>query len=649
MSHLSSGQPRQSAPSCEAHTYDAPDHAAQELVSALPAAGEAHAHFDQQAAAAHDDEHTLGESYQLDDSHASEHSLGADESHDSDRSSGGGDSLASEHSSEADDSHDATPLGRSKPASAYELDSKEGAADWSNIVQGESPSADDLESYDDLFSLQGTVAEARYASRDDASILLASVLATSCWQAEERIVVLAFVRWLEYVADRPAAPKMELLLDEAAKLETSPRSSRDGLPPLPSPTASDGDKKRVVERMLERAGQNYELPAPCSDEVSAAWATWIDRTKRLVRCRRLARRTVSRLLRLRDWRRRASWLALVAWRQHVAEASSHAWRHCCAAANSVVAIVRFDTRWYALRAAWATWCLLDRQASNEARDSISEEVTRVAAEHLERAAAANRELRKAAVKATRKGRQLAARLIFRHATCLGERSLLEDAWRQWTAELRAPRRSSLAIVLSDQQDEKMRAVFAFEPNRGLLRDVFNRYAIGGANYDGSITLVLTLERLWSFAKDFAISPAFASFSLLMQLARDELGRLPTSPHSTSTKSSTNSRRACRKRIQHGGIREEHNAIFLRTSDRKQGAALVFDQFVALLARLALHQAVEDDEDEDDEPDENAPSDLVAALIRAMDCSNGLAKLGLHNKRFNIPKSFAPVARLAWST
>ncbi|KAH8043789.1 hypothetical protein JL720_17304 [Aureococcus anophagefferens] len=114
-----------------------------------------------------------------------------------------------------------------------------------------------------------------------------------------------------------------------------------------------------------------------------------------------------------------------------------------------------------------------------------------------------------------------------------------------------------------------------------------------------LSLCLPLERLWALTRDFGVAPALASYAYLMQLAHDVL-------HSK------------RMRTDVGRVDPDANAL-----DR--------DQFANVLARLALHAAPPDDLA--DPP--HTVAHAVDRMLVAMECSGGLAKIGLHTKRFQL--------------
>lgn len=434
---------------------------------------------------------------------------------------------------------------------------------------------------------------------NESAVLFASVLATVCWQVEERSVLTAFVKWLEFAAESPPSPPL---------------------------------RRTIV--------------------VSEAWKTWIERTNSLMRCRKLARSGVARFFRTREWRRAACRFAIVRWRSILFEEKDARSSTSELVLSMALCVERAKGRRNALAAAFGTWRLLTSR--NEDRSAVSEEVARVAAEHLERATATNRDLRKAASKAVRKGRHLAIRLMSRVSSRVSTMSLLEESWCRWTAELRAPRRLTASSLLGSEDDDERLAVAALEPNRVLLQRIFKRYSVGGATPDGATTLVLTLERLWSLAKDFCISPGFASYTLLMQLAHDEfVAPRPSSPLAATPKQrrkSLSSSSSSSKR--HHSKSHHHRNLASSLFPRYERNALAFDQFISLLAAIAVRGSASSSSSGEDDDDStvfrDSPEIFVAALIRAMDCSGGLAKIGIHNKRFVLPKPLVSVARQAWS-
>ena len=69
-------------------------------------------------------------------------------------------------------------------------------------------------------------------------------------------------------------------------------------------------------------------------------------------------------------------------------------------------------------------------------------------------------------------------------------------------------------------------------------------------------------------------------------------------------------------------------------------ALTRDMFAVVLSRLALDRGATDGAGDDEEP----AAARVDALLVAMECSGGLAKVGLHTKRFAFAKPPVPAWR-----
>lgn len=469
-------------------------------------------------------------------------------------------------------------------------------------------------------------------TRPEAAVLLASVVATTLWQATERILLEAFVQWLEFAARLADldSPKPKRSGRPPLPLATNGHASPTGRPPLPPATNGHASPTNgVAATMLARSVSKLD--------VGTAWNRWADTVWRLVRCRQMATRTVARVLRFRDWRRVALGLAWRAWRR-VPDRARRKGGDSAARRRAALAVVvwRRRARRSALKAAWA------RLATGTMGD---DEVARVAAEHLNKVTAANRDLRRTANKALRRGRQLATRVLATRWRRIQSASLLGDAWHKWTTNLRAPRRGGPPS--RDAVDDVAIGLKALQPNTPLLRDVFGRYAVAGSAPDGAVALVLALDRLWALAKDFAIAPAFASYSLLMQLAHDELHHSTWDAHSSST--STPSPKNCVRRTRSSHNHSAKHRVKPHYAKQDALLALTFDQFLALLVRLALHDRDSTLDDEDDAEEEDEPEFLVHAIVRAMDSSPGLAKVGLLSKRFTHPQPHAALARPHWTT
>ena len=465
--------------------------------------------------------------------------------------------------------------------------------------------------------------------RADGRVLLASVIATTWWQMEERKCLRAFVLWLEFAT-------------ETAERQRTPRKKRPGLPPLPPKTIEKDLFEEEDDSTLDETLDADEREV----DTRVAWARWAERSIRLVRCRRLGRLLVGRTLTGRAWRRAAIRAAWTHWasllRRRSPPPSNNNNR-----ALAVVQLVRIrDWRRRALRVAFGA-------LANAGSRDVEEAVTRVAAEHLERMQAQNQDLRTANARAMKNARIFAARIIVKRLRPIAHREHLVTAWTKWTTGLPAPRR---AREISAGIRQAIHALCA-DNNAPVFRDVFAKYAVGALCEDRSfgkkklpghkkVSLVLPLDRLWAFAKDFAIAPAYANFPLLMQLAHDQLLASVRSPKNGPIFSSTSytsgvfstppPNSGAKKRNSSGGSSSGGQV----TTE----SALRFDQFLAVLAHVALHQShvLTPPPASGVASAEHDPVTLARRLLRTIDASSGLAKLGLTHRRFHLPNPRLPI-------
>ena len=495
--------------------------------------------------------------------------------------------------------------------------------------------------------------------RTEARDLLASVVASAFWRHDETRLLLAFVRWLEVAAAHAMGG------EEAAGDDPAPAPTRAGRPPLPPPPplARPADDDEPPEAWVSdspldtpEGSDDFADVSPWSEDASSPTPTELARLEASEAGRRALggddgrdaeleaqERALAR--REQDMDDRVAALEAMerdlAGRRSELSAARRALAATAVARAARAAVDRRAARRLSLRGAFG---LLRPEAppppppspkANGASpngaaspNEWAEAVTFAAAAHLERATAVNRELKKRNRTTRRRASRLAVAVLERHRREFLRRHAVGFAFSEWAATL------ALAPVRASREASRLReAIIALENgNSAALDAVFSHYSVAAPARSSDaklpngrarprwhaakplalagtarlksrphavLSLCLPLERLWALTRDFGVAPALASYAYLMQLAHDVL-------HSK------------RMRTDVGRVDPDANAL-----DR--------DQFANVLARLALHAAPPDDLA--DPP--HTVAHAVDRMLVAMECSGGLAKIGLHTKRFQL--------------
>ncbi|KAJ1462815.1 hypothetical protein M885DRAFT_504195 [Pelagophyceae sp. CCMP2097] len=326
------------------------------------------------------------------------------------------------------------------------------------------------------------------------------------------------------------------------------------------------------------AGDDASGRSSTRDDETQERAARAEEEEQIIRCVTLmgALRVASRLV---SARRGAVTASFLAWRTNAAaetwidrhKVAAETWIQRHEAAAAAAAETWIERHEAAAAAATASPLRQNKQLAADAADAkeLAAAVTAAAAEHLERLSDANRRLKKR----LKRVHAAAAPLLYRALRRYGARTLLDRAWQLLRAAARyAPNRH-----------DPIRAAARSLEGSPLISAAFEHYALG-VKRGSKLELALPLERIGAFARDFGISPRFASYALVMRLASLEADRAgqqrPAPP-----------------------------------SDKRPPAALTRRQFANVVARVALHSSTNPQDDLDD-------------LIKVMDASPGRAKLGL---------------------
>jgi len=322
------------------------------------------------------------------------------------------------------------------------------------------------------------------------------------------------------------------------------------------------------------------------------------------------------------------WLVCQRWRRTVKRFALNRWRAkmTCDRGLFLVLIARqIQTRRAMLRIAFFA------MAASSNGHEYNEELVQVASEHLERISAENYSLKQKADNIFNNARSLAVRVIISRCDPLVRRSHLHTAWSILKGSgLQTP---LPAIRLSKNINALVQALTNIETNTIILRDIFTKYArtvpcssfpmATKSKYTNKIIYLLPLDRLWTFAKDFGIAPSLTTFPALMQIAKDQMiiSRTPT-------------------------LIDTIQQYTAATDSNKNSEMLRFAEFLAVIARVAFdYHAAKRKRATTKQLQQIAamnnghttihPAHLAHSLLRTLDASGGLAKLGLTSRRFQI--------------
>ena len=384
----------------------------------------------------------------------------------------------------------------------------------------ESPRATQSETFDD--------SDDERPVPDFAYELLASIVAGLAWRKEQSILMETFIKWLEVAGD-------------AAQSATPPASPSkfEGRPPLAptyptSPVNEDlSEAKRAV---LTRARA-----------VAAAEADVVQREER---CAAIEAEAVERMERLVEAEQALEQREEAVKRREEAVAS--------AAADQAMAGADLDERERQLCTAPPV-----KVEPNEWADAVAAS----AEHHLRELSLENKQLKRHQRRTAKRGRRIAAVLLWRKMHVLDARTGAQKAFAAWYVFAQNTQPSS-------KQKRVRAARLCLESRAGSVLDGVHAHYSASKLVKGGLRRELSLERFWALARDFHLAPAFASYAYLMHLARDVL---------------------------------------------RGDSALSREQFGRALAQLALEAAGKAGE---------PPSVAVARVLDCMETSNGLAKVGL---------------------
>ena len=187
--------------------------------------------------------------------------------------------------------------------------------------------------------------------------------------------------------------------------------------------------------------------------------------------------------------------------------------------------------------------------------------------HLRELSLENKQLKRHQRRTAKRGRRIAAVLLWRKMHVLDARTGAQKAFAAWYV-------FSQNTQPSSKQKRVRAARLCLESRAGSVLDGVHAHYSASKLVKGGLRRELSLERFWALARDFHLAPAFASYAYLMHLARDVL---------------------------------------------RGDSALSREQFGRALAQLALEAAGKAGE---------PPSVAVARVLDCMETSNGLAKVGL---------------------
>ena len=391
----------------------------------------------------------------------------------------------------------------------------------------ESPRARQAETFDD--------SDDERPVPDFAYELLASIVAGLAWRKEQSILMETFIKWLEVAGD-------------AAQSATPPASPSkfEGRPPLAptyptSPVNEDlSEAKRAV---LTRARA-----------VAAAEADVVQREER---CAAIEAEAVERMERLVEAEAALEQREEAVKRREAAVAS--------AAADQAMAGADLDERGRLLREKERQLCTAPpvKVEPNEWADAVAAS----AEHHLRELSLENKQLKRHQRRTAKRGRRIAAVLLWRKMHQFDERTGTQKAFAAWYVFAQNTQPSS-------KQKRVRAARLCLESRAGAVLDGVHAHYSASKLVKGGLRRELSLERFWALARDFHLAPAFASYAYLMHLARDVL---------------------------------------------RGDSALSREQFGRALAQLALEAAGKAGE---------PPSVAVARVLDCMETSNGLAKVGL---------------------
>ena len=370
---------------------------------------------------------------------------------------------------------------------------------------------------------------------DFAYELLASIVAGLAWRKEQSILMETFIKWLEFAGD-------------AAQASTPPASPSkfEGRPPLAptyptSPVNEDlSEAKRAVLTRARAVAAAEADVVQREERCAAVEADAVERMERLVKAEA-------------DLQEREEAVK----RREAAVAS--------AAADAAMAGADLDERERSLREKERQLCTAPpvKVEPNEWADAVAAS----AEHHLRELSLENKQLKRHQRRTAKRGRRVAAVLLWRKMHVLDARTGAQKAFAAWYV-------FSQNTQPSTKQKRVRAARLCLESRAGSVLDGVHAHYSASKLVKGGLRRELSLERFWALARDFHLAPAFASYAYLMHLARDVL---------------------------------------------RGDAALSRDQFGRALAQLALEAAGKAGE---------PPSVAVARVLDCMETSNGLAKVGL---------------------
>jgi hypothetical protein len=236
-----------------------------------------------------------------------------------------------------------------------------------------------------------------------------------------------------------------------------------------------------------------------------------------------------------------------------------------AAADAAMAGADLDERERILREKERQLCTAPpvKVEPNEWADAVAAS----AEHHLRELSLENKQLKRHQRRTAKRGRRIAAVLLWRKMQQFDARTGAQKAFAAWYV-------FSQNTQPSTKQKRVRAARLCLESRAGSVLDGVHAHYSASKLVKGGLRRELSLERFWALARDFHLAPAFASYAYLMHLARDVL---------------------------------------------RGDSALSREQFGRAIAQLALEAAGKAGE---------PPSVAVARVLDCMETSNGLAKVGL---------------------
>jgi hypothetical protein len=473
----------------------------------------------------------------------------------------------------------------------------------------ESPRAHPTDAFDSDDEHEDARPGTREAQPAVAYELLASIVASLAWRKEQALLMSTFIKWLEVAGDAAAAAAQASPPASPSKFAGRPPLAPPLAPAAPDDADALADARRAVltraravaaaeadvARREERCAETEARAAAPDDADALADA----RRAVLTRARAVAAAeadVVRREARCAEEEARLAAAAETAGRQRAArlaaEADVQRWEERLAAAEAAVlpreesllkAEAALARREAALRD--AEW---QREAALRVREGELAEhkrrlsalppvhvepsawvdaVSASAALHLKQMACQVKEMRRRERRTAKRGKRVAALVVWRRAEALGTWRGIARAFGTWAFHAKQTPPSS-------KQKRCRAARSALEARAGPVLDGVHAHYAASRLVRGGLRKELTLEKFWALARDFQLAPAFASYAYLMHLARDVL---------------------------------------------RGDSALSREQFGRALAQLALEAAGKAGE---------APAVAVARVLDCMETSQGLAKCGL---------------------